>query len=281
MIPLYPPYPTITIYRPPPAPPPDWLPLQVRSGLAALFIFVSTVLIAALTLAPEPESDRIRKLWKEWGYAPPPVGREVTVLTGKLRFLLDDPNTNRLVIDTGRSPPELWDTDRGRIAILSEQVDGLGQALFSPDRKHLLTSGAIRSHHFDDNAPAQVRVWDLQTGRLIKSISITLNRTRLVGDCRIRWLDNRNALCIVGYWPETRLDGGENLWWVRNIDVLTGVITPYDSRKHGDALSSPWNDRSNDNFVAKQGAGVISAQFGNCYVWSANDETRIVINRDP
>lgn len=154
------PYPRVFIYRPPP-PPPDWLPLQVRSALATLFLFVSVVFIAA-SVAPEPESDRIRKLWQQWGYAPPPTGRDVTVIPGKLRFLAHDPRTNRIAFATSERPLEIWDTVKGKPLAAS-------------------------------------------TDKVVKSLT-------------------------------------------NQIDVTDAVI---------------------------------SKQFGNCYVWSANEETRIAINRDP
>ncbi len=263
-------YREVRLYRPPPPPPPDRLPDTIRGALTGFFTALSLVLIAALEFAPEPESDRIREMWQRSGFTPPPFGRDVIVLQGKLRLVVFDSKRNRIALATERGPVEIWDTLEGkRVSVVLEQPREFGSLTFSPNGKSFITVEDFRSRAPLALVPAVIvraRMVNVQTGELSRMIPIVLPADAT--GCEVHWLDERTLFVRVAI----QFTGGGLRYSYGQIDILSGKWTAADAPENDDVFLR--------NQINAKEKGV-SKQFGKCYVWSANDETRISVNQYP
>jgi WD40 repeat protein len=110
----------------------------------------------------------------------------------------------RLLLAIDSDPAQLWDTQTGkRVAILTDQKQGVDSCAISPDGAKLVTAdrlGGWRYFRDEDEAKKKVVsglwIWDLKTGELLKKIEVDLSAEGLRDstDWRVEWVDRDELL---------------------------------------------------------------------------------------
>jgi WD40 repeat protein len=111
---------------------------------------------------------------------------------------------HRLLLALDSKPAQLWDTQSGkRVAILADQKAGVGSADISPDGTKLLTADRFEGwryfrdeDHEKEKVIRKLWVWELSTGKLLKTIEVDLSaeELRYSTDWTVEWLAKDDVL---------------------------------------------------------------------------------------
>jgi WD40 repeat protein len=107
---------------------------------------------------------------------------EVTTLPGRVSWRKPFLEQDRLLLGMNFGPAQLWDTRTGRrVAILDEIFLKIGFTVLSRDGKRLVIGQYLREDIWDSAKEEKkpptgtIQVWDLATGKLLKSIPVDLS----------------------------------------------------------------------------------------------------------
>ena len=100
-------------------------------------------------------------------------GRAILRLEGdvaNVKSLAFSHDGRRIAAGSYDAPIRIWDAVTGRLVRTIQDTDGIYAVAFSHDDKHLLAGGEGVANPAGGNAIKDVRVWDLATGKLIRSL---------------------------------------------------------------------------------------------------------------